>query len=294
MGAVQTSRAGLGWGEPQEFWSKASKRQQKTMVVEEVTRLDQERLHIKAISQGNQRAWTRWKATVDRHITWADIWRMPQARLSFLLKATYDTLPYPRNLSQWFGEAVSCPLCGAKVALTQGRFRWRHDQVLSKLAEVLESGRVAANRAPVMTKPAVTGFVKPGSTPQPPTQKRSSTLTPGKEWQMMIDLKKQLVFPREILTTTLRPDIVMWSSVEKRVLRIELTIPWEEGMTTAHERKYLKYTELAAECQELLRDVGVAGANLRRAVKELGEEADRSSYWLWLRRRDSGSGSTPL
>lgn len=29
MGAVQTSRAGLGWGEPQEFWSKASKRQQK-------------------------------------------------------------------------------------------------------------------------------------------------------------------------------------------------------------------------------------------------------------------------
>lgn len=234
------------------------------------------------------------------------------------MKATYDSLPYPRNLSQWFGEAVSCPLCGAKVPLTQGRFRWRHDQVLSKLAEVLESGRVAANRAPAVTKPAVTGFVKPGSTPQPPTQKRSSTLTPGKEWQMMVDLKKQLVFPREILTTTLRPDIVMWSSVEKRVLRIELTIPWEEGMTTAHERKYLKYTELAAECQEagwkarihpvevgcrgfvgrsavqLLRDVGVAGANLRRVVKELGEEADRSSYWLWLRKRDSGSGSTPL
>jgi len=36
--------------------------------------------------------------------------------------------------------------------------------------------------------------------------------------------------------------------VEKMVL-IELSIPWAEGMTAAHERKYLKYSKLAAECQ---------------------------------------------
>lgn len=69
----------------------------------------------------------------------------------------------------------------------------------------------------------------------------------------------------------------------------------EGGMTSAHERKYLKYTELAVECQEagwkarihpvevgcwdfvgssavwLLQDVGMAGANLRRPMKELGK-----------------------
>lgn len=54
----------------------------------------------------------------------------------------------------------------------------------------------------------------------------------------------------EIATTTLRPDIVIWSTVERSVHLIELTILWEEGMTVAHERKRLKYSELAAECQE--------------------------------------------
>lgn len=38
---------------------------------------------------------------------------------------------------------------------------------MSKLAEVLESRRIAANRAPAVTKPALTGFVKPGSTHSP-------------------------------------------------------------------------------------------------------------------------------
>lgn len=109
----------------------------------------------------------------------------------------------------------------------------------------------------------------------------------------MADLWKQLVFPREIVTTTLWPDIVMWSTVEKRVLLIELTIHWEEGMTAAHKRKHLKYSELAAECKEvgwrarvypvevrcqgfvgrtavqLFHGAGVAGSNLRKTIKEL-------------------------
>lgn len=45
---------------------------------------------------------------------------------------------------------------------------------------------------------------------------------------MRVDLDKQLVFPREIVDTALRPDIVMWSTAAKRVLIIELTVPWEE------------------------------------------------------------------
>lgn len=59
MGSVQTSCTGLGWGALQKFWSKATKRQQKTMVVEEVTRVEQESFHIMAVSQGSQGAWTR-------------------------------------------------------------------------------------------------------------------------------------------------------------------------------------------------------------------------------------------
>lgn len=77
MGSTQTGRAGLGWAAQRQFWSKATKRERKTMVVDEVTRVEQERFHIKAISQGSQGAWTRWEAIVQRRISWADIWRMP-------------------------------------------------------------------------------------------------------------------------------------------------------------------------------------------------------------------------
>ncbi|KAL0968221.1 hypothetical protein UPYG_G00263980 [Umbra pygmaea] len=170
MKAVQSSRAGLGWGAAQQPWSKATRRQQKTMVVDEITRLEQERFHVKAISQGTQGAWTRWEATINRRITWADIWRTPQSRLSFLLRATYDTLPCPRNLTLWYGEEVGCHLCGSvqgkppthfvggcRVALTQGRLRWRHDQILAKLAEILEGSRVAANQSPLIEEHALAG-----------------------------------------------------------------------------------------------------------------------------------------
>lgn len=200
--------------------------------------------------------------TVNRRITWADIRRMPQARLSFLLRATYDNSACPRNLNQWGGDKVGCPLCGnikasiqhilsvCKVVLTQRRFRLCHNQFLAKLAEVRESCRVAANCTPAAAKPFPAGFVKSGSMLQPPTQKRNTVLTQCKEWLVLADLRKQLVFPREIGTTTLRPDIIMWSTVEKSVLLVELSIPWVEGMAAAHKRKHLKYSELVAECQE--------------------------------------------
>lgn len=63
------------------------------------------------------------------------------------------------NLSQWFGSEDKCPLCsnsntglwhilsGCKVALVQGCFRWRQNQVLRKLAELLEKCRVGANNS---------------------------------------------------------------------------------------------------------------------------------------------------
>ena len=42
---------------------------------------------------------------------------------------------------------------------------------------------------------------------------------------MKFDLGKQLKFPREIVETLLRPDLVMWSEACKAVLLVELTVP---------------------------------------------------------------------
>lgn len=85
---------------------------------------------------------------------------------------------------------------------------------------------MAANHAPASAASALTGFVEPGGALQAPAQKTNTMFTPGKGWQMAVDFKKQLLFPREIITTTtLRQDTVMCSAGEKRFLLIELAFP---------------------------------------------------------------------
>lgn len=97
-GRVQKGRAGLGRGETPLFWLNASKEEQRAMVVAEVTRTEQERLNIKAVSQNRQGGWMSWEGMTDRSMSWSDMWKITQARLSFLIRSTYDTLPCPRNL----------------------------------------------------------------------------------------------------------------------------------------------------------------------------------------------------
>lgn len=204
-------------------------------------------------------------------------------------------------------------MSGCKIALSQGRYRWRHDQVLRKLAEVLEGCRQgskestpAENYTSFVTEGDGQRYTRPRETSRP--------FSTDLEWDMRVDLNKQLRFPTEIITTSLRPDIVVWSNKARAVHLIELTVPSEEGIEAAYERKKAKYSELAAECREagwkstiypvevgcrgyvglsttrLLRDAGVTGGKLRKATKELAEEAEKGSFWLWLRRKDRNWG----
>ncbi|KAF7659245.1 hypothetical protein LDENG_00000630 [Lucifuga dentata] len=128
---------------------------------------------------------------------------------------------------------------------------------------------------------------------------------------MRVDLDHQLKFPHEIATTVLRPDIVLWSIPARTVIMAELTVPWEEGMEAAFERKKEKYSELSAVCmeagwkastfpveigccgfigkstQQFLKVLGITRSRQRKALRELAEEAEQGSFWLWLRRNDA-------
>jgi hypothetical protein len=90
------------------------------------------------------------------------------------------------------------------------------------------------------------GEKKKASPDRPPV----GVLREEMNWEMKCDLDQQLRFPTEITQSNLRPDIVIWSSVRKLVLVIELTVPWEENVEEAYERKKLRYTDLAADCKE--------------------------------------------
>ena len=112
--------------------------------------------------------------------------------------------------------------------------------MLRKLAEQLERCRVGANNSSDPHRQNI-AFIKPGEVGQKTAAGRPARLlTPGKKWEMRVDLDKALVFPTEITQTTLRPDVVMWSAAAKKVLIIELTVPWEEGIPVAHEFKLSK------------------------------------------------------
>ena len=50
--------------------------------------------------------------------------------------------------------------------------------------------------------------------------------------------------------TAQRPDLVMMSDQRKEVLLVVLTVPWEDNLEHAHERKLAKYEELLSICEE--------------------------------------------
>ncbi|MGH0145913.1 UNVERIFIED_CONTAM: hypothetical protein FKN15_040099 [Acipenser sinensis] len=67
---------------------------------------------------------------------------------------------------------------------------------------------------------------------------------------MLADVGQRLIFPPEVATTNLQPDIVLLSGSERLVHLVELTVPWEDAVDEAYERKKLRYAQLATEAEQ--------------------------------------------
>ncbi|XDV11573.1 hypothetical protein PO909_000474, partial [Leuciscus waleckii] len=326
VGHVQHGRGGLGLEAATPTWQKATPTERRHMVVEEVRHQEEAARCAKAVSQAQQGRWMKWDGVERRKITWSEMWGMEANRLSFIIRATYDVLPSPTNLHLWYGEDPACPQCaapatlkhilvGCKTSLTQGRYTWRHNQVLRCLADELENKRVTTNATPLnaqTTIPRRTTFMREGEKQRTkPSFPNSGPLNAARDWEMRVDLNQRLTFPPEIAATNLRPDLVLWSKSCRRVFIVEMTVPWEDAIDEAFERKRLRYANLAAEAEgrgwnvkvwpvevgcrgfvassttRLLKEVGIRGQSQRRAIKELATAAERSSHWLWLKRWDA-------
>ncbi|XP_052236077.1 uncharacterized protein LOC127847893 [Dreissena polymorpha] len=237
----------------------------------------------------------------------------------FMIRAVYDVLPTPANLQRWgLIETAECTLCGGratldhilsscKEALAQGRYRWRHDQVLREVADTLERHK---KKARVHAGAKHINFVPAGTVMKGTKGGHPSILDGTNDLELRADLMKQLQFP-DIVHTTLRPDIVMVSGKTKKIILVELTVPWEERCTQAHERKKAKYEDLVQECREagwrawnypievgcrgfpapslgkMFQDMGIDGQATKLAIKKVSQAAEKSSSWLWLRRNAS-------
>ena len=246
---------------------------------------------------------------------------MQPFQLKFLLQSVYDVLPTQANLHRWnLTETADCSKCGRKgtlehvlsscrSALADGRYTWRHNQVLREIAHTIETARKSKKRQG-SSKQVSISFVKEGQTGiKTSLQATAGLLYQANDWSMTTDLDSQLTFP--IVTTQLRPDIVLWSISTKKVVIIELTVPWEERCEEANERKKAKYEDLLAECRQqgwktwnfpvevgcrgfpaqslgrTFSALGIKGREKRSAIQKICKAAEKSSCWLWIKRESS-------
>ncbi|XP_077380867.1 uncharacterized protein LOC144020874 [Festucalex cinctus] len=319
VGVLATGRAGLGYF-PKTQVSQARGKERHQLLQEEVRAGVEEERVSRAVGLRQQGAWTRWESVLQRKVTWSNIMQADFHRVRFLVQAVYDALPSPANLHVWGkSETPTCPLCSGRgslehllsscpKSLAEGRYRWRHDQVLKAVAESIALG-ISTNthhKAPSRAVP----FIKAGERPQPCPQTARGLLHTASDWQLQVDLGKQLKFPQHIAATSLRPDMIITSEASRHLIMLELTVPWEERMEEANERKRAKYQELVEECRgrgwkifyepievgcrgfagqsfcKVLGRLGVSGAAKKKAIKSVSEAAEKATRWLWLKRAD--------
>ncbi|XP_052280752.1 uncharacterized protein LOC127878274 [Dreissena polymorpha] len=257
VGVTAVGREGIG-ARKVVLWSRPDQKERRAMTQSEVRRAEENARQARAVEMGAQGAWTTWN-TADRKLTWGDIWKYEPFRFSFLLRSVYDLLPSPANLCRWGLTAEpKCSLCdrvgtlehvlsSCSTALTPGRYRSRHDLVLRELADWLEKERKKEH----CNHPRYghVAFVKSGETGKTQKPTKASILDGSRDWKMEVDLDRRLVFPN-VVQTTLRPDIVLWSETGKKLVTIELKVTWEARWEEAYEWKKAKYTELMDLCKQ--------------------------------------------
>ncbi|XP_026079824.1 uncharacterized protein LOC113057031 [Carassius auratus] len=323
VGSVAMGRAGLGCF-PKPRYDLAHGKERRKLIQDEIRAEVEEERYTKMASMSKQGAWTRWEHADPRRITWAELWKAEPFRIKFLVQSVYDVLPSPANLHTWgLADTPECKLCkkrgtlehilsSCSRALGEGRYRWRHDQVLKALADSIYTA-IQLSKTQVAPKQTIT-FIRAGQKEQ--FHRPSSTvglLSTARDWQLQVDLGRQLKFPGNITATSLHPDMVLTSESTKQVVILELTVPWEDRIEEAHERKRAKYAGLSSECRNngwktrcepvevgcrgiaghslmrTLKLLGVKGLQLKKATTSILEAAERASRWLWIRRGDPWS-----
>ena len=247
LGYHQTSKAGLGSFHLPNIPEKGSKEHRKS-VTDAMAEIDEVDDYAAAVQLSVQGQWTKWLNYIKFDLSWKTLLGTPQPLVSFLLQATFDTLPSPANLCRWntissenvcflYSKKI-CPtahiLSGCKFALSQGRFNYRHDSILNILVksiyEFLESYKPRAFQRHIPVK-----FVKPGHKPAKTKRPPVGLLHFAEDWKLLSDQKSSLVVPIFLAITTLRPDIIVYSVQTKVVIVIELTSPFEKNFEDHHQ-----------------------------------------------------------
>ena len=286
----------MGWTR-HTWWSSANDSERRKLASQEIREAEEEKRLATAVGQVKQGAWTRWESVEQRNISWSVLWEMELLRISFLWKSTYDLFPTPANLSSWYDDKSDCcHTCGRRgnlqhilrscpSSLSSGLYTWRHNNVLKVVVDVVEHSVQKANLSDDSNSAVqFINFVSEGrgSGSYGISSKRRNILTAANDWEITAYLSGGGTFPVEVaITNYLKPDIVIWSASQQQVILGELTVPWEDNIQEAYERKYTKYTELKAVCVNRGWKA-ILATHLRSDAEVLLQQPSRSGYVTWV------------
>ncbi|GFO37666.1 reverse transcriptase [Plakobranchus ocellatus] len=323
IGQTETDRRGFG-STTTKWWSKTEGKEKRDMIIDEIRNKEDSTRVQRAVQQPQQGQWTNWDAAIQRSLTWNDIWHMAPLRISFLIRSVYDLLPSKANLVRWGKkDDPTCPLCqgrqttehvlsSCKVAISQGRYTWRHNRVLQELASVISTAKGEIH--PSLTSSTV--FTTEGGVKKwhggsiPINTHRKGLLDGCDDWVVSADFPEWERHPDVIRKTVLRPDIVIHSASTQQIIMVELTVAYESRMEEAHAFKEGKYLDLTKELKKdgyeakvmpleigargfvgssahgLLSKLSIGGNKRTKALRLLAETAENSSRWIWSRRNE--------
>ena len=315
VGVPNKGKEGLGMRKRQ-YYSSSSTKQKRDMIVKTVREKEEECRVVKMTNFPNQGANLRWEVP-QRQVKHNDIIKASDERLKFLIKSVYDLLPTPANKNRWFNTEEKCLLCGldgtlahilsgCKVALCQGRYKWRHDRVLKEIAGAVQA-KVTENANKAENRRTRIQFVKEGqqSNQVNHEEEHFNHLSDAKDWKVTVDVGTSLKIPTEICITNLRPDMIIVSRKTKQIGIVELTVPNEDRIEVSGELKRSKYEQIAQEgrlngwrvkiwavevgCRgfpavsmsAFLKDIGYRGASKKKVIENLSKVTEEASLSLW-------------
>ena len=272
--AGQTDRSGLGSNISDPYIANPTVADLRSKVTSTLADQCEEKRVQHASCLVRQGVWTHWDNVRPFDLSWTNLIYGPGPRvIAFVLNAQINSVRTPDMLKLWgYIGSAACVLCGGpqctlhhllvncSFALNQGRYTWRHDSVLQDIERALLTVIPVFNNkkpncfAEIAKKDFKASFVRAGERRKPnatSSQKRRCLLEFANDWALQVDFKdRKLVFPPAICSTELRPDAVLWSSLTRTVILLELTCPAEEGIEAAQIRKEARYAGLMADITE--------------------------------------------
>ena len=244
----------MGW----DILKVKSTRDYRTFISSRHKEIDSMYAISKVVQLKVQGQWTRWLNYIQQKFSWKSLLAMLVNLSSFCISSTYDTLPSPSNLNRWKlttkasyflynkDTCTTSHILGAcKVALSQGRFTFHHDNVLRIIiTDIRSSIKNIKSTVPTSKQPIKMKFVKKRSKIKDKYSSPSGILHQASDWILLGNLGGTFSFPPHTAFTKLKPDIIIFSNKLKKVILIELTCPCEENMEAWHDAKVNKYMSL--------------------------------------------------